>query len=396
MRSKQQAAALLVPLLLLAACPGFEPPPPYEDGQLRKRAVTQVAENFRVSAAMPTAEEARTIFGIDLAARHIQPVWLEIENGSTRPVLFLITGLDPEYFSPLEVAFAYHRAFSGAGNARLDDHVQALAFPYRAPILPGTTSSGFVFTYESRPSVILDVDLLGRKWSRTVPLIVPVPGADTLARERVELGHTYPASDIVEIADESRLRAALEALPCCASEAPEAVESVPLNLVLVGEVDDWGPAFVRRGYRVSPSHPLYALGRAQDLSGRKFSRWVTAQPHLVRLWLTPLRYLGKPVWIGQVSAVQGGRFAEAEAEAEALRTDPNVDASRNDVVADLIYSQAVSKLGFVAGAGRTAPAQPQSNGSTYRTDGLRAVLILAERRVALSDLDFFDWERLVD
>ena len=92
---------------------------------------------------------------------------------------------------------------------------------------------------------------------------------------------------------------------------------------------------------------------------RKFSRWVAAQPHSVRLWLTPLRYLGKPVWIGQVSAVQGGRFAEAEAEA--LRTDPNVDASRTNVVADLIYSQGVSKLGFVAGARRTGRARRYCN-----------------------------------
>jgi hypothetical protein len=36
--------------------------------------------------------------------------------------------------------------------------------------------------------------------------------------------HT-PASDVVEIADEARLRAALEAMPCCASETPEAGEA---------------------------------------------------------------------------------------------------------------------------------------------------------------------------
>jgi hypothetical protein len=61
-----------------------------------------------------------------------------------------------------------------------------------------------------------------------------------------------------------------------------------------------------------------------------------------------------------VSAVQKGRFAEAEAEA--LRTDPNVDGSRTNGVADFIHSQGVSKLGFVAGtraaAPRTGPAQP--------------------------------------
>jgi hypothetical protein len=390
MRNDSVIPRLLLLLLLLAACATFESPAEFHDRSLRERAVTKTEEDIQVSAALPTAAEARTIFGIDLDARGIQPIWLEIENRSTRPVLLFATGFDPEYFAPLEVAFAYHRSFSADANARLDDHVQSLAFPYRAPILPDTVASGFMFTYQSRVSMVFDVDLVSRTWSRTVSMSVPVPGARPVWR--ADAGPESDRVDVVEIDDDAQLRAGLEALPCCTTDSSGAAAGLPLNLVLVGEIDDWRPAFARRGYRVGSTRPLYVFGRAQDVSGSKFSRWVTAQPHSVRLWLTPFRYQGKSVWIGQVSTVLGGRFANVGAAAPL--TAPDVDESRDNVVADLLYSQAVAKVGFVSGVGGALPANSRklNDGSRYYTDGLRTVLVFQYGAVALSDLDFFDWE----
>jgi hypothetical protein len=34
--------------------------------------------------------------------------------------------------------------------------------------------------------------------------------------------------------------------------------------------------------------------------------------------------------------------------------------------------------------------------ASYHTDGLRAVMVFDRRTVALSEIQFFDWERLVD
>ena len=391
MRSDRKTTGLLLLAFLLANCATFEPPVPFDDGPLRERAITKVTEDIRVSAALPTADEAKAIFGIDLAAGHTQAVWLEIENGNRRPILFFPTGLDPEYFTPGEVAFAYHRAFSTEANARLDQHLLALAFPHRRLISPGETLSGFVFIYQSIPSMIFNVDLVGRQWSRTLSFFMPVLGADTTAPSAARLAELSRQIGAVEVADEARLREALQSLPCCATGHSGAADGVPLNLVLVGDPNDWAPAFARRGYRVRPLTPLFAFGRAQDLSGRKFSRWVTGQPYLLRLWLTPLRYLGKTVWIGQVSMPLGGRFAEAGTSQIA----PNFDEARNDVVGDVLYSQAVVKLGFVSGASPASaagrPVMPDR--STYHTDGLRAVLLFGGQSVALSDLAFFDWER---
>ena len=110
----------------------------------------------------------------------------------------------------------------------------------------------------------------------------------------------------------------------------------------------------------------------------------------------PLRYQGKPVWAVQVSTRLGGRFAASGEGAQ--RIEPDVDEARNDVVQDLLYSQAVARIGFFKGAGSASASGPGQapDGSSYHTDGLRAVLVFGSDAVSLAEVDFFDWERLVD
>lgn len=78
--------------------------------------------------------------------------------------------------------------------------------------------------------------------------------------------------------------------------------------------------------------------------------------------------------------------------------DPDVDEARNDLAQDVVYSQFLTKLGFVKGVGRVMATRPRTTptGGTYHTDGLRAVFLFEQRSVALSEIEFFDWERLVD
>lgn len=66
-----------------------------------ERKQTQVIGDVRVSAAVPSATETRKIFDGSLYARGVQPVWLEIDNGSDVGVYFLPSGTDPLYFSPI-------------------------------------------------------------------------------------------------------------------------------------------------------------------------------------------------------------------------------------------------------------------------------------------------------
>ena len=80
---------------------------------------------------MPTAEEARAIFGVDLEEKGVQPLWLEISNGGQRSFAFLPTGVDLEYFAPLEAAHLFKSGLSDDGYAALADHFAAISFDHR-------------------------------------------------------------------------------------------------------------------------------------------------------------------------------------------------------------------------------------------------------------------------
>lgn len=386
---------------LVGACATFEKPTTNLYWQVREQALTKENSGIRVSATLVGTNEAKEIFGIDLSQKGIQAVWLEIENNADRPFIFLPTAMDPEYFAPLEVAHAYHKTFAADANATLDDHLLTLNFPTRSPILPGTSMAGYVFTNRSKGMRVIDIDLLGPKFSQNFTFFVSNPdstqGQDIL--DSIEV--IYLAAELQNVQTEAALRQALELLPCCVSDRGETSTDEPINVVIIGAIDDWISGLVRRGYRYQPLTPRYVFGRPQDISAQKYSRGYTRpHEHFIRLWKTPILYADNSVWIAQTGTRLGGRFAETALGEVTEPLDPNVDLTRNDLTEDLAYSQALIKIGYVKGSGRPQPIQtdatPKGGTVEYVTDGLRVVLLFAQRPVSLSDIDFFDWERMVD
>ena len=378
----------------------FEKPATTINEQVHERALTKESSGIRVSAAVVGTEEAKEIFGIDLFQKNIQAVWLEIENNTDRPLILLPTALDPEYFAPLEVAYAYHKTHTADANAAIGDHLLALNFPIRSPILPGSSMSGYVFTNRTKGMKVIDVDVLGRNFSQNFTFFAPNPdggeGQHTLSRMET----MFSARELKTVVSKAALRQALEQLPCCLSDEDGTPTGEPLNVVIIGEIDDWISGFVRRGYQYQPLTPRYAFGRPQDISGQKQSRGYTrSQEHFIRIWKTPILYDNKPVWIAQTGTRLGGRFAEKVSAEVTIPLDPYVDHTRYDLTQDLAYSQALIKIGYVKGSGRSQPTRTNatSKGAVhYITDGLRVVLVFAQRPASLSDIDFFDWERLAD
>ena len=110
----------------------------------RERAETQVQGELSVTVALPTAAEAAAIYGVDLAQKQIQPVWIEVRNDATLPYWFLISGLDPNYFAASEAAHAFHATTADGADRVLDERFDSLQF--RNPIMPGATVSGSVLT----------------------------------------------------------------------------------------------------------------------------------------------------------------------------------------------------------------------------------------------------------
>ena len=386
--------------LAMGGCATFQIPATINEAPVHERALTEEDNGILVSAAVVGDQEALDIFGIDLSRKKIQAVWIAVENNSERPIVLLPTAIDPEYYAPLEVAYAYHKAFAKEANAALNEHLLNLNFPIRSAVAPGSHASGYIFTSRKKGMKVIDVDLLGNDFSQNFTFFAPNPdstqGQDIIAR----LDSIYSDAMLQKVGSEDELREALEQLPCCVSNeinGPSSAE--PLNVIIIGAIDDWTTAFMRRGYHYQVLNPRYAFGRAQDISGKKQNRGYTiAQAHTIRIWQTPIRHHGKPVWVGQTSVRLGGRFAEKAPLEVTLPLDPHVDEARLDLVQDLAYSQALIKIGFVKGAGRSQsiPAGKSSRDVYYTTDGLRVVLAFGDRPASLEEIDFFDWERLVD
>jgi hypothetical protein len=391
--------ALICLALFVNACATFKKPATINEAPILERALTKEENGIRVSTSVLGDDEARQIFGINLGRKKIQAVWIEVENNIDRPIILLPTAIDPEYFTPLEVAFAYHKAFAADANAALEAYLLNLAFPIRNLIQPESRKSGYIFTNWTKGVKVVDVDLIGEDFSQNFTFFVTNPdlpiGKDIIDR----MDAMFSASELQNVESEADLRQALEQLPCCVANESGGPSAEPLNVVIIGALDDWTTAFMRRGYRYQVLNPRYAFGRAQDISGVKISRGYTrAQAQAIRLWQTPIRYNGRPVWVVQTSTRLGGRFAEKAPVEVTSPIDPVVDEARYDLAQDLAYSQALIKIGYLKGSGR-----PQStttgDGSEdlhYTTDGLRVVLVFGDRPASLEEIDFFDWERLAD
>jgi hypothetical protein len=361
-----------------------------EDPAIRARAVTEAVGDVRLSAAVLSAEESRRIFGKDVNSAGIQPLWLEVENATTDTLWLLRAGTDPDYFSPLEVAWSFHAALSSEKNAAIDEHFDALDFPN--PIPPYSRVGGIIFTNPHHRTRVVNVDLLGP--GKVVPftLFLPVPDnpPDETALEVIQHYAKEPREDFDDL---DALRDALERLPCCASGTDGAGVGDPLNLVLVGHVADIAAALVRRGFRIDRKDyddVQQVFGRRADFVARKAGQEVPA--YWLRGWVTPLRYKGQLVFLMQVGRPVGGRFAVADAAQ--LELHPYVDEARNLLIQDLVYSGGLARLGFAEGSG-TGDERSQDDRdpgqSGYFSDGLRAVMFFVTRPVALSGVQTLNW-----
>ena len=207
------------------------------------------------------------------------------------------------------------------------------------------------------------------------------------------ISFSYPNAGITDYKDLAALRAALERLPCCASDARGTTRGDPLNAIFVGELPDIAAALVRRSYRrdaQAVDADQHVFGRAPDFVLRKQAQ-AGAPSTWIRLWLAPIRFEGRPVFIVQVGRPVGGRFVPRGAKDIVLHED--VDEARNLLVQDMMYSGGVDKLGFATGVGAASPTQPRTTfgGARYHTDGLRATLFFATRPLSLADVEFLDW-----
>ena len=414
MRSLLQSLVILVLFgTVVWGCTVFQKPHPIHDIPFMERSQSKIDGDVRVTVAVLSAEESRQLFGLNLAGQDIQPVWVRVQNADTVAYWFMFSGLDPDYFSPLEAAYAFHSTIGSSQNRKIDDHFRVMNF--RNPIAPGTSVSGFVFTNRDEGIKVVDIDLIGYGKVKFLTFFVTIPGIKADHHE-VDFDNLYAEEEIVNL-DENELRTKLENLPCCATNEDGTENGDPLNLVIIGSREDISSAFVRRGwlpaeqtygraiwktiksflfgsrYRYSPVSPLYFSKRPQDFAGQKPRHTVHERNHL-RMWLSPMRYQGKPVWIGQISRDIGVRFTFKAWPPVTHKIDPDIDEAMYALLEDLVYSQQLAKAGWVTGVGAATRSKPRYNltGDPYFTAGLRAVLMFDRRPHSFKEIQAFDWE----
>jgi hypothetical protein len=390
---------------------------PNADGiSYKSRAVNRSEGGLYVSASVLSDEESAAVYGVPLASKGIQPVWIEVQNNDTATYFLMSPGLDPNFFPASEAAEAFGGSHVQGGTVELDRRFRALAF--RNPIRPGQTVSGYVLTNLSEGAKLVQLDLVASEKARTFSFLMVVPGfyADYHV-SAVFRRDIYPPEKIVNYTEDDTFRAALEALPCCATNQDGSKNGDPLNLVIVGGLDDAFAALVRRGwspteqkwsgaimktmtsalsgerYVNAPISDLYLFGRAQDLALQKARDTIHQRNHL-RLWLSPMRYHDKPVWVGQISRDIGVRLTFHSPTFTTHKIDPDVDEARTALTEDMAYSQNLQKIGFVKGVGPAPQSAPKENLTTdpYFTDGYRQVLVFDRQPTSLSGIEFLPWE----
>ncbi|HKX12972.1 MAG TPA: LssY C-terminal domain-containing protein [bacterium] len=405
---------LLLTLLGGSACVKFKPDPS-SSAEFHQRLKTQTQDKLEVSAAVLGKKESRKYFGINLEKKHVQALYLKIVNRGTKPYWLMPISIDQNYYSPNEVAYRHRTGHSGEVQIQMNEFFAQQQI--ESNIGPGETKEGFIYTNVDFGSKEFGVDLLGRGELKRFNFVIPIPGLSADYQE-VDFAALYKPEEIREVSL-SELRAALEAYPCCTSEkGKEVYDGDAVNLVVVGDLDDILSAFVRQGWRETavqdkhssmkmvksllfrspyqnaPMSKLYLFGRSQDVAFQKPRRTINQRNHF-RLWMTPLRFGGKTVWIGTISRDIGLRFTAKAFMFVTHKIDSDIDEARDFLIQDLVISDSVDKVGLVKGVGEFSIEEPHKNlmGDSWYTDGFRGVIFIGDQPTPLLKTRALQWEQ---
>jgi hypothetical protein len=416
MRQVLRIGSLAAVLSFVLGCRTFSPTP-IDQVSFKERADTKTEEGVTVSVVVLTDEEAKAVFDSKLYKKKIQPVWVEITNQTEDEMLFMPRSIDPEYFSPLEVAQKTSWTWSKNANQEKKWFYYKNQMPFLIP--PGESVSGFVYANRHKGVRWVLVEVFSEHDAVHVEFVHEVPGfrADFHKLEGGDLYEVlFPDQEIVDITESADLNEWIEEQPATVTNADGTKTGDPLNLIIIGESEAVWPAFLRSGwdptaamsagsalktgifgvfggaYRYAPISNLFVYGRSQDIALQKVRSNIHYRNHL-RLWLAPVTFRGLPVLIGQISRDIGSRFTTKSKTLTTHRIDPNVDDTRAALVQDFIHAQALKAFARAGGVGFVAPEEPRGNltGDPWFTDGNRAVMLLSDEPVSKIEIEWLDW-----
>jgi LssY C-terminus len=409
------SGALLFALVALITIPrpfGFEPDPS-ADAAFIARSQEKSAPGIKVRVSALGARESQQSFGEDLAKFNIQPVWLSIENDTDDQWTLLSIAMDPDYYSPYEVSYRFHGILSFAANRARDEFFLKRQLANVTP--PHSTTQGFLYGVLDAGVKYAHIVLAGKDRLEIFDFALPVPGPAFVGTD-IDASLLYPGRKIEDI-DLDALRTAFAAQPCCTTNSDGTRDGDPLNLVIVESSGHPIVPFVARGWHLarkldvasvietarafvfrdafltSPVSPLYVFDRKEDVVLQKARSTINERVH-ARLWLTPYTFERRKIWIGQVSRDIGVRLTMQTWNLTTHKIGPDVDFDRTYLLQDLVMSGFVERYGYLKGVGPASEQAPRTNltGDPYYTDGLRAIIFLADQPKPLESVERLPWE----
>ena len=171
---------------LLASCASTGTLPEHETKDYMERLQTRTNGGLQVSTSVLSASESQAIYGVPLASKGIQPVWIEVKNHDDIPYWLLSPGLDPNFFPASEAADAFAPTIDSHTHHELDQHFRQLAF--KNTVTPGTTVSGFILTNPNEGVKMVELDLVASGHLKTFYFLSDVPGfrADYAGKEDMD------------------------------------------------------------------------------------------------------------------------------------------------------------------------------------------------------------------
>jgi hypothetical protein len=343
---------------------------------------------IRVSTSAPGRDETARIFGIDLYAQGIQPVWLQIENTGKALARYAPVSTDPEYFAPLEVAYTNRSGFSKESRRAIDERFHDLAMPRYVDA--GESRSGFVFTHADPGAKGFNVDVFAGGETYSFTFLLRVPGFEP-DYAKLNLGEMYTGDDVPDYESDA-LKEAIRNLPCCSGIKPGDESGEAINLVLIGESEQLLRGLLRSGWRetsveeAATLQPRYLFGRQQDaifryetIGGDGF--------YELRFWKAPFRSDSEAVYVGL--ARHYFRWL-----GNLTRLDADLDNARNFAAQKFLYGQVIKSSAWIAGE-KIIPAVTFWDtvfNTSYFTDGYRYVTWLSGEPLSIFEIDLKAWD----
>lgn len=385
-----------------------------QEAAFKNRIQTKSIDGVTVSAGILPDAVARERYGVNLAKKGMQAVWLRIANTSPDETWLLTAHLDPDYYTADEAAYLFRNELGGVGSEARQQRFRDLTV--RSRLEAGRTYEGHVLIPRTEGGRFIDVTLAGHGHVRRFgfPLRTPDGHFDF---EKMDPAIIYASQKLPDLSL-PQLRKRLEQLPATTTNAKQTGTGDPLNIVLIGSDSemmtalsecgwsfshgiDWitvrhelASAILKKPYLTAPLSALYLFERQQDISFQR-SRPNLSQRNHMRLWRAPYTVKGQPVWIGQVSRDIGIKLTRKSSTFTTHVIDPMVDEARQFVLESLLFRYRVEKFGFVRASEPAPLGNPRANlsGDPYMTDGMRLIVMLATDPVRTEDVRNLNWEK---